>query len=117
MADSKVTDVVSDSEWETVSAESGTPVKFDVGTVFVGTYVGMKHIVPPSATDENDEFDQATFVDPEGVTRTINPGYKLTEALADIEEGQIVRITRMDDIPAKDAGKNDMKDFRVEVKK
>lgn len=107
----------SNTEWEMVSAESGTPINFEIGTVFVGTFSGIKHIIPPNANKPEDEFDQAMFSDPEGLTRTINPGYKLREALADIEIGKLVRITRMDDVPSNDPSKNAMKDFRVEVAK
>jgi hypothetical protein len=107
----------SESEWETVVSESGSPITFDVGTAFVGEFLGIDHIVPPNATSEDDEFDQAKFKDSEGNTRVINLGYKLNEALKDVAAGKNVRITRMADVPTKDPGKNDMKDYRVEVAK
>ena len=112
-----VQEVHSDSEWETVASESGSPITFDVGTVFVGTFLGIEHIVPPSATKPEDEFDQAKFSDAEGLTRTINLGYKLKEGLEEVEPGKLVRITRMDDIPMNDPKKNDLKDYRIEVAK
>jgi hypothetical protein len=107
----------SQEEWETVAPESGTPIRFEIGTVFVGEFRGIKHIVPPNSNDPKDEFDQALFTDENGQTRTINLGYKLNEALADVPEGKKVRITRMDDVPMNDPGKNDLKDYRVEVAK
>lgn len=112
-----VTEVHSEDEWETVAAESGTPIKFEIGDAFIGIFQGIKHIVPPNSTSEDDEFDQAHFSDPSGLTRTINLGYKLHEALSDVEVGKKVRITRMDDVPSNDPKKNDMKDYRVEVAK
>jgi hypothetical protein len=105
----------SQEEWDTVSGESGSPIAFDIGTQFIGTFLGVEHIVPPNSKGEKDEFDQARFSDSEGLTRTINLGYKLAEALAEVEPGSKVRITRMDDVPTKDPAKNAMKDFRVEV--
>jgi hypothetical protein len=107
----------SDTEWETVAQESGSPISFDVGTAFVGEFLGIEHIVPPNAKSEKDEFDQAKFKDSEGLTRVINLGYKLHEALSDVPAGKNVRITRMADVPTKDPAKNDMKDYRVEVAK
>lgn len=105
-------------EWETVSSESGTPIDFsEEGTVFVGTFQGIDHIVPPNSLSPDDEFDQAKFQDADGFTKTINLGYKLREALADVQAGKKVRITRMQDVPSKDPGKNAMKDYRVEVAK
>lgn len=105
----------SQEEWETVASESGSPIVFDVGTIFVGTYLGIDHIVPPNSHSPEDEFDQAKFEDTEGMTKTINLGYKLREALTDVQPGKKVRITRMDDVPSNDPKKNDMKDYRVEV--
>lgn len=105
----------SQEEWETVASESGSPIVFDVGTVFIGTYLGISHIVPPNSTSPDDEFDQAKFEDTGGFTKTINLGYKLKEALEGVEPGKKVRITRMEDVPSNDPKKNDMKDYRVEV--
>lgn len=110
-----VKNVQSDSEWETVAQESGKPLAFDIGVPFVGKFLGIHHIIPPSAKSEEDEFDQAHFEDADGNTRTVNLGYKLHDALKDLEPGKRVRITRMDDVPSNDPKKNDMKDYRVEV--
>jgi len=108
---------VSEEEWETVAQESGTPLSFNVGDAFIGTFLGIDHIVPPNSTDAADEFDQAKFSDAEGLTRTINLGYKLKEGLQGVASGSKVRITRMADIPMNDPKKNDLKDYRVEVAK
>lgn len=110
-----VKNVSSNEEWETVVHESGSPLVFDVGTQFVGIFLGIDHIIPPNSSDPDDEFDQAKFTDAEGNTRTINLGYKLAEGLKDVTAGSKVRITRMQDVPSNDPKKNDMKDYRVEV--
>jgi hypothetical protein len=118
MADTKADNVttVSDEEWETVAEESGSPIRFEnVGDIFVGVFNGIRHIVPPKATKPEDEFDQLLFRDAEGNGRTINAGYKLLEAFGNIEVEKKVRITRVPDVPMNDPGKNDMKDYRVEV--
>jgi hypothetical protein len=108
---------VSEEEWETVAQESGKPLTFDVGEAFIGTFLGIEHIVPPNSSNPDDEFDQAHFSDADGLTRTINLGYKLKEGLTEVTPGKKVRITRMDDVPSNDPKKNDMKDYRVEVAK
>jgi len=112
-----VKEVGSDQEWETVASESGKPIAFSVGESFVGTFLGIDHIVPPNSSSPDDEFDQAKFSDADGLTRTINLGYKLKEGLEKASVGKLVRITRMDDVPSNDPKKNDMKDYRVEVAK
>lgn len=112
-----VQNVHSEAEWETVHEESGSPLTFDVGTQFVGEFLGIRHIVPPNSSNPDDEFDQAQFKDAEGNTRTINLGYTLAEALEGVEKGKMVRITRMADVPMNDPKKNDLKDYRVEVAK
>lgn len=118
MPEPKAANVVEHSadEWEVVAQESGTKIDFDgPGAQFIGTYLGVRHIVPPNSTDPNDEFDQLQFNDAEGQIRTINAGYKLLEAFASIDAGKKVRITRTEDVQMNDPGKNDMKDYRVEV--
>lgn len=116
-AAANVKDVHDESEWETVHSESGAPIDFEIGSQFVGTFLGIDHIVPPNSSDPSDEFDQAKFTDADGNTRTINLGYVLAEAFADVPAGKKVRITRMADVPSNDPKKNDMKDYRVEVAK
>lgn len=120
MADTKqaenVQDVHSEDEWETVVAESGSPITFEnVGDQFIGQYRGIRHITPPNSTSPDDEFDQGEFVDTEGNLRVINLGYKLSEALNEVSPGSKVRITRTPDVEMSDAGKNNMKDYRVDV--
>lgn len=107
---------VSSDGWTTVAAESGSPIIFDsVGSQFIGEFQGIRHIVPPTATTPDDEFDQLQFRDEGGNLRTINAGYKLLEAFSSIDAGSKVRITRTPDVDMNDPKKNAMKDYRVEV--
>ena len=107
---------MNDLEFETVVEESGAPIDFsEVGTVFVGEYLGAEEINPTG--DEADAFTQHKFRDAENAVRVCNGGYKLNVGLEAVEAGKIVRITRTTDVPMSDPGKNAMKDFRIEVAK
>lgn len=106
----------SDAEFETVVEESGTPIDFEaVGASFVGEYLGAENI-NPTGKDE-DAFTVHKFRDTDGNVRTHNGGYKLNAGLEGIAKGAVVRITRTDDVPMSDPGKNAMKDYRIEVAK
>jgi hypothetical protein len=111
-----------DTGWETVSDESGTLVNWEhPGESFVGTFIGTRHIVPPDANSDDDEFDQQMFrANPDAtgdgeVLFAINGGYKIREALKPEHEGRLIRITYVKDV---DTGQpSPMKDFKVEVKR
>lgn len=106
----------SDVEFETVVEESGTPIDFaEVGAQFTGVYLGADNI-NPTGNDE-DAFTVHKFRDAEGNVRTHNGGYKLNVGLEGIAKGTVVRITRTDDVPMSDPGKNAMKDYRIEAAK
>lgn len=105
-------------DFETAVEESGVPISFEkVGDVFIGEYVGKSHIVPPLSQGEDDNWNQLNFRDESGSLHVLNAGAKLDAAFDSIETGSIVRITRMSDVEMKDAGKNPMKDYRVDVAK
>lgn len=118
MAEAKNVEEVADvNEWETVAEESGSPIDFDeVGDSFIGHYLGSE-IIAPEGWKEEDYFTQHRFRDGDGNVRTINGGYKLNEALPKVTHGAKVRITRTPNVEMSDAGKNPMKDYRVEVAK
>lgn len=104
-----------DLKFETVAEEAGVPIDFSqVGNSFVGEFITSEEI-RPDGWEEKDYFTQHKFRDAEGVVRVVNGGYKLNVGLEGIEPGAVVRITRTPDVPMGDAGKNDMKDYRVEV--
>lgn len=104
-----VTFLPDDSEWETVVEESGEKYVWEnVGQQFIGTYREQRTI----SAEGYEPFDQQVF-DVDGKVVTMNGGYKLREAFADIPKGSLVRITYVGDI---DTGQpSPMKDFRVEV--
>lgn len=107
---------LSDTDFETVVEESGAPIDFtEVGSVFIGEYLGPEEIDPTGK--EEDQFTQHKFRDDDGAVRVVNGGYKLNVGLEGVGKGAIVRITRTNDVPMSDPGKNPMKDFRIEVAK
>lgn len=114
-ASDRVTEVQDQNEWETVAEESGTPIDLsEVGSQFVGIYLGSE-LIAPEGWDEREYFTQHRFSDANGEIRTINEGAKLRDALKKVQPRAKVRITRTADVPMSDAGKNPMKDYRVEV--
>lgn len=103
-------------DFETVVEESGTPIEFpEPGAVFVGEYLGANEVNPTGK--EEDAFTVHRFRDSDGNVRTINGGYKLNVGLEAIDKSAIVRITRTQDLPMSDPGKNPMKDYRIDVAK
>lgn len=103
-------------QFETVVEEAGLPIEFEnVGDSFVGEYLGATEIDPTG--NPEDAFTQHKFRDDQGRVRVVNGGYKLNVGLEVVGEGAIVRITRADDVPMSDAGKNPMKDYRIDVAK
>jgi hypothetical protein len=107
--------------WTTVGEESGTLVTWEhPGESFTGEFVGTRHIVPPDAKSEDDEFDQQMFrsnedgTDVGDILYAINGGYKIRDALKPEYEGHLVRIIYVKDV---DTGQpSPMKDFKVQVR-
>jgi len=119
MAETKAENItnVDEAAWENVVEESGSPIAFEnVGDVFIGKLLGNE-LIQPESFKEEDYFTQWKFRDTDGNVRVLNGGYKLNEALEIIAVDSLVRITRVQDIPMNDPGKNDMKDYRIEVAK
>lgn len=115
-----VSSVPEEWEFETIAEESATVVIFDtIGDQFVGQYKGIEHIDPGTVdpeTGKSNAFDRFLFIGRDNNPYAIPMSYKLKDALEDVEHGRWVRITYVKDIPT---GRklNDMKDFKVEVKK
>lgn len=117
--------VSSDDEegWQTDVEESAVKVTFDtVGDKFMGIKVGSRLVEFTDPTEGEKEFTvyqfRAWHMQSEGLEDgtlcDIQESYKL-KGLADIENGKLVRITRMADVPV--SGRpQPMKDFRIESK-
>lgn len=102
-------------EWETISEESPTKVIFDTpGDVFIGEFVGLRHITPDNGKD--DPFDVFVFVGRDDAQYSINTSYRLIEGMKNVPEGAMCRITYTKDVVT-GRGLNPMKDFRVDVRK
>lgn len=100
-------------EWEEVSGESPDRIIFDtVGDQFIGTFVGFDII---NAGDE--PFEVILLESREdGKLYQTSASYKLAQGIRKATPGQVVRITYVKDVPM-GPGRNDMKDFTVDVKR
>lgn len=110
--------------WETVVEEAGIKVQFDeIGDVFIGVYLSTETITDPNPKEGDDgEFLAANFTgefpeEVKGKPCQLFPGWKLRNALSQVNSGDMVRITYVKDLKMSGAGRNDMKDFRVEIRK
>jgi hypothetical protein len=108
--------------WETIGEESGRLIQWDKpGDQFVGVFIGTRHIVPPDATSEDEEFDQQLFrsnedgTGPGEVLWALNGGYKVRDALRPEYEGYLTRLTYTKNV---DTGQpSPMRDIKVEAKR
>lgn len=115
--ESLVTTAPDEWEFETVAEESAiTVIMEEVGDSFVGQYVGEEHIAPDNDSAKQFEpFDRYTFRGRDNRMYALNQSYKLSRAMDGVAEGQWVRITLVKFIPSSKG--NDIKDYRVEVRK
>jgi hypothetical protein len=104
-------------EWETVSEESATQVMLEVGDVFTGVKYGYYTI--PNTEEGKPPLEFYTFrargMEPnlaEGEICSILVTYKL-KALEDINDGRLVRITRVKDVLLSGA-RQAMKDYKIQ---
>lgn len=105
-------------EWETVAEGAPLRIIFDtIGDVFIGQYIGEEHIDQEPAADGSDQsFDLFNFRGRDGEKYAINKSYALAEAMQKVNPGDWCRITYIKDV--KTSRKlNDMKDFKVDVKR
>lgn len=110
-------DFVGDDEFETVVEESGTKIEFpDVGAQFVGVYTGTQFVIP-EGKKEDDGFNKHFFRDANGNVKFVLGGFKLNDALGQIETGTKVRITYTGEVPMAKDNMSPMKDYRVEASK
>jgi hypothetical protein len=105
-------------EWETVAEGAANRVVFDtIGDSFVGKYIGEEHVALEPASDGSDpSFDLYNFRGRDGELYAINKSYALEKAMEKVNAGDWCRVTYIKDV--KTARKlNDMKDFRVDIRK
>jgi hypothetical protein len=106
-----------DEGWETVSDESPTRIIFDeIGDVFIGTYEGHEYITDPNEP-ESDPFDYIKIRGTDGKPYIASAGFRLIQAFEKIEPGSMVRITYVKDVDMGVAGRNPMKDYKVDIKR
>lgn len=103
-------------QWETKVDEEPTIVIMEQpGDVFIGQYDGRHTIIPPTG----DTFEYLAFWANDGRRYGLSPSYKLDEQFApkgEIREGQWIRITLVKNIDM-GAGRNPLKDYRIDVRK
>lgn len=107
--------------WEVIGEETGRLIQWEkVGDQFTGVFLGTRHIVPPDATSEDEEFDQQLFrsnedgTGPGDVLYALNGGYKVRQALTQDYEGWLTRLTYAKNV---DTGQpSPMRDIKVEAK-
>lgn len=110
-----------DWEFETVVDESPTHVVFDtVGDVFIGRFIARVTITHEVPVDKDhpegiNSFDLFTFRGRDEELYAVNTSGKLDKGMAEVKEGDWVRLTLTKFIPSKKG--NDFKDFRVEVRR
>jgi hypothetical protein len=115
-----VTEVPDGWEWETTREEVPTGVQFtEKGESFVGLFVEKRHVDREPAADGSDQsFDLYVFTGRDGQPYSIANSYALDEAygIGGMPEGKWMRIEYVKDVKTA-RGLNDMKDFRIQVRK
>ena len=108
---------LSSEDWEVAVPESGSPIVFmNYGDTFTGEYTGTVVITPDDTGGKTEKPFNKHFFKSDGNVKFILGGYKLDEALANIDKGTICRITYVGEVDM-GAAKNPMKDYRLETKK
>lgn len=81
------------ADWETVVDDIGEKIEWQVGTVFIGTYNGVRH-VELEAGDESSKVPSARFTATDGTSHWCWMPYGLRSAVDndDIIPGDKVRI-------------------------
>lgn len=107
-----------DWEWDTVKEAAPSKMIFDtIGDVFIGQYLGIEHVaLELNAKGEDPSFDQYIFRGRDGERYSIAQSFDLQKAMNDVEESKWVRLEYVKDV-ATGTGKNDMKSFKVSVRK
>jgi hypothetical protein len=111
----QIEEMTPEGEWETISDESPTRVIFDeIGDVFIGVYLGHDLIQDPNG---GDPFDYLIVRGTDNHLYSMSSGFKLTEAFKKVNVGDLVRVTYVKDVDMGVAGRNPMKDFKVDIRR
>lgn len=107
-----------DWEWETVAEGTPTGIVFEKpGETFIGQFQEMRHIErEPSADGSNQSFDMFVFKGRDGELYSLPKSYALEAAMQKVEPMQWCRITFLKEVKT-GRGLNDMKDYKVDVRK
>jgi hypothetical protein len=110
-------DDASFESWEVVAEGYGTKIIWEVGTTFVGTFVGVREVPIKNNDDEDETIVAATFADSNGERFWSWQPFALKEAIEQgkITEGNIVRIACTGEEPTK-RGLNKVKTFKIQRK-
>lgn len=109
-----------DLEFVIAEQEAGSPLSLSVGESFTGEYLGETIV---DIMEADNSVGQAHYLNfrahGEESVYTLSANWKLSRAfLGDspkVSVGQIVRITRMEDLPPTRSGFNAPKNYRIEV--
>lgn len=106
-----------DWDFETVTDESPTRVKFTTfGDTVILQYVRKDHIEQEPDRDGKDQsFDLLIWNGRDGKPYSLNPTYKLTQAMEIVQPGDWCRLTYVKDVETK-RGLQPMQDIKVERK-
>lgn len=105
-----------DAGWEIIKQESGEQITFEkVGDTFTGTYKGMTVIEFTDAKEGPKSFNQYAFTGIDGKAYAINGGYQLDEAMPEVPEGSLVKITLM--ALVKTDQPSPLKDYNIQIRR
>jgi hypothetical protein len=111
---------VAPTDWnfEVVHEGTASVVIFEnPGDEFVGQYRSEEHIErEPNAKGEDQSFDRFIFIGRDGERYALNKSYALAEAMEKVSTGDWCLIRYTKDVKTS-RGQNDMKDFKVLVRK
>lgn len=112
---------VAPADWnfELVHEGTATVVIFEnIGDEFVGQYLTEEHIErEPNAKGEDQSFNRYIFLGRDGEQYALNKSYALAEAIENaVSHGEWCKIRYTKDVKTS-RGQNDMKDFKVYVRR
>jgi hypothetical protein len=110
---------VDDQGWETLVEPFGENFPFaDPGDTLIGTLYGSKIVSMPDLNNPGEMRDQIVYeiVDENGKKWSVWGSFNIEQALADVGEGEQVRIEFAGKVPTSKPGQT-VKQFKVAVKR